>query len=61
MIMNISKSCDIISYVGIYNNINSISSEIELQLEKLREEYICMEGNTKSKFKPSEEKYVTCR
>ncbi len=60
MIMNISKSCDIISYVGIYNNINSISSEIELQLEKLREEYICMEGNTKSKFKPSEEKYVTC-
>jgi hypothetical protein len=60
MIMNLSKSCDVISYIGIYNNFNSISSEIEVQLEKLREDYICMEGTTKSKIKSPEEKYVTC-
>ncbi|NBU97343.1 MAG: hypothetical protein EBS19_03855, partial [Spirochaetia bacterium] len=60
MIMNFSKSCDVISYIGIYNNFNSTSREIELHLEKLREEYICMEGISKSKFNSSEEKYVTC-
>jgi hypothetical protein len=60
MIMNLSKSCDVISYIGIYNNFNSISSEIEVQLEKLREDFICIEGTTKSKIKSPEEKYVTC-
>jgi hypothetical protein len=60
MVLDFSKSCDIVSFIGIYNTINNYSIEFEQQFEKISEEYICMEGNSKLKNKPLEEKYVTC-
>ncbi len=60
MVLDFSKSCDIVSFIGINNNINNYSTEFEQQFERISEEYICMEGNSKLKNKSFEEKYVTC-